>query len=654
MKKTTYLALALASIYVVAAANLPITLLFNSPHDDALSWELARNITNGDWLGPFSNRTLLKGSGFSIFLALSSVLGVPSTISLGIVHALACLAFFAALRISNFGPVVSFAAFIFILFSPYLVLTRLSRDYFYASLLIALISISIIILRRSGQRLGNKKLFFIFGLVLSGAFLTREESGLILPGVALLMLALFSETAREKKRLIELTGNFLIATTAFAVPQFLVATANYVAYEKFTLLDRGSTEFLGALNALYGAVPENQTDYVPVPAATRQVLYSLSPKFNELSDYLETEGKIWTGPGCSIYPETCGDYATGWFEFALRDAMASRGYYSSPESASKYFKDLKREIDSACSMSKIHCAPIYFPLVPLLSETQMNKIPSKFILALEQMWAKREPITNITPSTPLLSRADADVYSFLGKPVTKVSGIVSGWYKPATLGWIQLSCDGKIAQIQREPSSDLVAHFSDNNVGMNRFSFTSSQSKSCYLEQTNHDGKPLKLDELSGASKHTFYDGSTLFIDINESRSPAQNALSEGLWIGIEKVYKSTSPFIAVLFILAFLLTFSFAAFGITKINFLHGTVFVLTLLLMARLSLLAIMDLSMFPAFVDTYLQPAFAIYTPLATLTIAHAAKIISPNLGKVLRNKISLKSNIYRPNRFSIGKH
>ena len=52
-------------------ANVPTRAAFLAPHDDQLGLELASNILNGDWLGPWDNRTLAKPPGYSMYLAVA-------------------------------------------------------------------------------------------------------------------------------------------------------------------------------------------------------------------------------------------------------------------------------------------------------------------------------------------------------------------------------------------------------------------------------------------------------------------------------------------------------------------------------------------------------------------------------------------------------
>ena len=69
------LVLALLKLWFISAQ--PINGLPGSAHDDQLFLELAGNILAGEWLGPYSQYTLIKGCGYPVFIALAMAMGLP-------------------------------------------------------------------------------------------------------------------------------------------------------------------------------------------------------------------------------------------------------------------------------------------------------------------------------------------------------------------------------------------------------------------------------------------------------------------------------------------------------------------------------------------------------------------------------------------------
>ena len=82
-------------LYVVVAVHTPMTLYADAGHDDALFALLGRYLAEGQWLGPFSQFTLMKGPGYPAFLALSNWLSLSATLAHALFHCLA-VTFFVA------------------------------------------------------------------------------------------------------------------------------------------------------------------------------------------------------------------------------------------------------------------------------------------------------------------------------------------------------------------------------------------------------------------------------------------------------------------------------------------------------------------------------------------------------------------------------
>src|SRR5262249_9851055 len=124
------------------------------------------------------------------------------------------------------------------------------------------------------------------------------------------------------------------ALALFLLSQFAFQFGNWLAYGRFVGVDYKERNFVAALDALDSVDFGPHIDYVPVPRATRELIYSVSASFASLKPYLDpSRGAVWQY-GCPVYPTTCGDIAGGWFMWALREAAAKAGHYRSPIEAS--------------------------------------------------------------------------------------------------------------------------------------------------------------------------------------------------------------------------------------------------------------------------------------------------------------------------------
>ena len=89
--------------YIAFSMNLPISIITDFIHDDALYISLGQHLANGDWLGPYNQMTLAKGPGFPIFLAINNLLGLPVTLSIALLNLASCWLIVISLRSLGVG-----------------------------------------------------------------------------------------------------------------------------------------------------------------------------------------------------------------------------------------------------------------------------------------------------------------------------------------------------------------------------------------------------------------------------------------------------------------------------------------------------------------------------------------------------------------------
>src|ERR1700722_18056994 len=70
------LLIAVAVVRLAIVLNLPILFLPQAGHDDGLFMRLGASLASGNWLGDFSQFTLMKGPGYPAFLAMTSFSGL--------------------------------------------------------------------------------------------------------------------------------------------------------------------------------------------------------------------------------------------------------------------------------------------------------------------------------------------------------------------------------------------------------------------------------------------------------------------------------------------------------------------------------------------------------------------------------------------------
>jgi hypothetical protein len=100
------------------SSRLPSYIIADSPHDDGWVVNHAMNILRGEWLGPYDEYTLIKGSFSPLLLAFSSGIGFSFSGLNTFLYSFACIVFIASIRpiIKNHWIQIFF--FAVLLFNP--------------------------------------------------------------------------------------------------------------------------------------------------------------------------------------------------------------------------------------------------------------------------------------------------------------------------------------------------------------------------------------------------------------------------------------------------------------------------------------------------------------------------------------------------------
>ena len=407
----------LATAYVVFCTYTPITLVGGSNLDDELFIAHARLLASGHWLGPFSQFTLMKGPGYSAFLALSAWSGLSVASSEAIFNCLAVGALAWVIWRLSHSAFAALAIFIVTLWNPGLLSLRVLRQAIYSAQ--TLMFMALIAYAFFGTR-GRTRIIMmslLAGLVLGWFWLTREEGAWIVPGVVLLVCG-----AMLRARVLE--GSIRAPTIAsasmlLAFSSVLLAfrLANLIAYGSFIGVDTQEPNFIGAVDALQSVEAGDPIPYVPVSAETRAAIYDVIPAFASLKPYLDPPGgSPFERPGCRWYPWACDEIAGGWFIWALRDAAASAGHYQSPADAAAFFHRLRDQVRTACAKHDLVCDPWPIPFMPRISSAQAWGIPGSFRRVLMNITFRWPPLLNQGPSSGRASDIFND-WMFLNQPV---------------------------------------------------------------------------------------------------------------------------------------------------------------------------------------------------------------------------------------------
>lgn len=356
-----WLAMAAATgLFLWLKSLVPLAAAGGAGHDDALFVRLADNILRGGWLGPYDELTLAKGPFFSLWIAAAYRLKLPLALTQSLVYALAGWLFVAALRPQVRRTWLLLLLFIAFLLNPLgynLDNLRVVREGLYAPLTAVVMALAACWLASQKQPGARPWLWAgALGAAVAACWLTREEAAELVPTLAFLAAAAAAQCVRAKASLVRpvlLAG--VVAGTALAGVG-LLRWQNHKEYGLWDVVDLKQGEYRAAYGALCRVLPEPSSRHVPVSREALTKAAQASPAFARL---LTLFNPAWAMHGCVMERmETCdGELRGGWFRFALRDAAAKAGCYTSAAAARGCYQGVADEVNAACAQGRLSCLP---------------------------------------------------------------------------------------------------------------------------------------------------------------------------------------------------------------------------------------------------------------------------------------------------------
>jgi hypothetical protein len=341
-------------------------------HDDRLFLNLAEKLLKGEWLGPYSELTLAKGCFYSIWIALTSRRGIPLLLSQHLLYLAAVLTLLAAIRPLCRSPVRLLLLGALLWFNPatYSVhFLRVIREGIYPALTLLVVAgvVGILLRRKTGSWLSLLVWMSVATLSLGAFWQTREEGVWVLPlcAVALLVSAL-DRWWRQGPRGWVLGLACALPLVAIPCSDYLVGRKNHAAYGISVAVEFRAHDFLAAYGALMRVKPKTVVPHVLVSKETRALIYDASPAFSTVKAHLEgAVGRFWWRSARTQWPDLPeSEIGGGWFMWGFREAVARAGHYASGAKAMEFYRQMAREVDDACKSGKLDCLPARASMMP--------------------------------------------------------------------------------------------------------------------------------------------------------------------------------------------------------------------------------------------------------------------------------------------------
>lgn len=621
------LLLILLGVYIAVVSVQPIRVL-DAPYDDRLFFSEAVHIANGEWLGPYTDITLIKGPGYPIFLALCHIMGLPVLLAERLFYGFFCLVCVICLGQVIRRRAVLLAMYVLLLFSPGIFetphATRIYRDGIYPALTgMILVCAFALVLRRKWSL--KQQLPWSIGLGVSLAFfwLTREEGMWLAPSITLLLAGAWIAGMRDKPsrgwRTISLIA---ISLGIWGAALLSVSLINRHYYGFFGVVETKAKPLEAAYGALVRVKPEHEDRYIPVPRDARVRIYSVSRAFAQLEPYLEgSVGADWQNTSELFERRTHGGIAGGWFIFALRESVMRAGFDENPKQEMEFYRRLARQVNAACDSGKLPAGPRRSGIGPRIDRVSIPWIWKSYKNAL--VWTLTLPDYRSAASA---SSAPSDLVTSVQDFTDSLAPVreqtsVHGWAFSPLWGPVTLSLeamDGSALPIVIDkPAEDGIYQYflqrgnnwpSAHNA---RFSISTRDPRPCQLVVQAGN---KQLGKFSLEAPFGYQQGPNLCMAIDSidhgDTANYQSVDADRFHIldGIATVYQHVLPWLSGAALLS--AAIAFIAFILGRRDPL--LLFMISLLgaVMARFGVVALLDATSFPAINLGYLA---SVYPPL-----------------------------------------
>lgn len=617
--------LSLGILYVVIVMHLPVTFFPLAQYDDGWFIDKAQNIINGEWFGAYNQNTLIKGGAYSLFLVLNNWLGFPIGLTQAMFFAGSVICFASGLKRLGLPKTLAVILICFTLFQPALFPVRIIRENIYIPMMFLFFGL---LLHQIAEPNKLVRSFYGVGsgLCLGLFFYTREEGIWILPTLSIICLGSFLTKLRHETVVSKIKFVFANAT-GFVIIVGCISFVNSVHYGVFSLVDFKSVQFRQVLGTLNSIVVDQEIQYVPVSVNKRRKAYAVSSEFAKLRPFLEDQSNPWLSPGCAVYPEICGDYAGGWFMWALRDATAMAGFFQTHQTSEQYFATINEEIKKACQNQVIACDPSPVSFVPRMTKEAWADLPVRTWEAVLLTIYRSDKSYSLASgySRNLQSLLGNRAYSFLGRPYivgekpNEASELkVNGWYYSREGRWVALRCGNEVFELVRRASPDLAAVFFDDSAVMSRFQLATVSSETCAFVDSEFSEAEI-IHQLTNDDDGKTFDVPGGRLHIDSIISDDGKEWKRVSWLALKKTLGTVSSYIFPIVLLCGIISLFLAIILAVQKRRQFSVMLWLSMACWtaygSRVFLLTLVDVTSFPALHPGYLGPAYAMM-PTASL--------------------------------------
>lgn len=331
----------------------------NSPYDEYWYVESASRYI---WGGGYTHMAFAQIPTYSIWLLGLSLIGIPARLGIDALWIFSSL--YLAIAIARFTRWRSAGLLVFVLlaFHPYaiMVLDRGLSETLLGALSVLTLAAGIEVwnLRKTENCYSQRISYILFVIGFAVAYLTRKEGIVLLaPLIVVLVFSFFERDDWWSGRFWQKLGTKLVIAPLVATIFLgcVISICNYSRLHMFVLNEISAPGYQSAIKALNSIDVGRTPRHATVTAAARSLAYEVSPTFRELAPFFE--GPLGQGIAAHPIAGVDGEIGNGWFYWALRDAGANAGWFSSAKKADEKYAQISLDINRGFDEGKLKKRP---------------------------------------------------------------------------------------------------------------------------------------------------------------------------------------------------------------------------------------------------------------------------------------------------------
>lgn len=363
----------LTIIRLFMSINLPIYYFKNMVLDDVLMIELADAFSLGNYLGEYSNVTLIKGIIYPLFLSFCQYFKLSYSLVLTVFYILSCIYFGTSLNKVVKNKRIVIVVYLVLLFNPISYSMELYQRIYRNALSLGetLLFFGLIIrLVASNKTKNNIINYILLGLITSIMLLTREDS--MWAFVTIIILIIYKIIINKNKASLL----SLLPIIVIIINLNIVSLINYHYYGIYTYNEINNSEFSKAYIKIQEIKDEKKETQYSITKNTFYKLSDLSDAFGITKKDINVLYKSWADKN--------GEINNSNIIWAVRHLIYSNKQFKDGKSAELYFKELSDDIERLFDEGKLEREKVIpSVLINNPSKNDILRLPKEYMNTLK-------------------------------------------------------------------------------------------------------------------------------------------------------------------------------------------------------------------------------------------------------------------------------